>query len=213
LLLGLTKSSTFLSMFASFAVYWAVWGWPFALGVVVSLYIHEMGHVDALRRFGFKATAPMFIPGLGALVRLQQHPTNPVEDARIGLAGPLWGMGAALACYLVFLATGAEIWAAIAHGGAFLNIFNLIPLGPLDGGRGFRALSGAQALLTTAAFGGAWYLTGDRLILIIAAVAFFRSVTKPKDTPPDRVAFLLFLLLIAGLSGLMYVCGTTLGHR
>ena len=88
----------------------------------------------------------------------------------------------------------------------------MIPLGPLDGGRGFRALSCTQAMLTTAAFGGAWYLTGDRLILIIAAVAFFRSVTKPKETQPDRVAFLLFLLLIAGLSGLMYVCGTTLGH-
>ena len=108
LLLGLTKSSTFLSMFASFAVYWAAWGWPFALGLVVSIYIHEMGHVDALRRYGFKATAPMFIPGLGALIRLQQHPTNPAEDARIGLAGPLWGMGAALACYLLFLATGAD---------------------------------------------------------------------------------------------------------
>lgn len=71
LLLGLTKASTFLSMFAFFAVYWAAWGWPFALGLVVSIYIHEMGHVDALRRYGFKATAPMFIPGLGALIRLQ----------------------------------------------------------------------------------------------------------------------------------------------
>ena len=66
LLLGLTKSSTFLTMFVSFAAYWTIWGWRFALGLVVSLYIHEMGHVDALRRYGFKATAPMFIPGVGA---------------------------------------------------------------------------------------------------------------------------------------------------
>ena len=150
-------------------------------------------------------------PRVGALIRLQQHPTNPAEDARIGLAGPLWGMGAVLACYLVFLATGAEIWAAIAHVGAFINIFNLIPLGSLDGGRGFRALSCNQAMLTTAASAarGISPATAD---LDIAVVAFCRSVTKPKDTQPDRVAFLLFLLLIAGLSGLMYVCGTTLRH-
>ena len=140
LLLGLTKASTFLSMFLFFAVYWAAWGWPFALGLAVSIYIHEMGHVDALRRYGFKATAPMFIPGVGAFVRLQQHPTNPSEDARIGLAGPLWGLGAALACYLMFLATGAKVWAAIAHMGALINILNLIPIASLDGGRGFRAL-------------------------------------------------------------------------
>ena len=115
LLLGLTKASTFLSMFLFFAVYWSMWGWPFALGLVLSIYIHEMGHVDALRRYGFKATAPMFIPGVGALIRLQQRPANAAEDARIGLAGPLWGMGAALGSYLMFLATGAGFWAAIAH--------------------------------------------------------------------------------------------------
>jgi len=209
LLLGLTKSSTLLSMFASFAVYWTAWGWPFALGLVVSIYIHEMGHVDALRRYGFKATAPMFIPGLGALIRLQQHPTNPAEDARIGLAGPLWGMGAALACYLLFLATGAEIWAAIAHLGAFINIFNLLPIASLDGGRGFRALSRNQALLTTVALCGAWFLSGESMLLLVAIVALFRSLAKPKDAQPDRVAFILFLLLIASLSALVCVRGTT----
>ena len=62
-----------------------------------------------------------------------------------------------VACYLVFLATGAKVWAAIAHVGAWINMFNLIPIGPLDGGRGFRALSRSQAMLTTAAFGGAWF--------------------------------------------------------
>jgi len=206
LLLGLTKSSTFFSMFISFAAYWAAWGWPFALGVVLSIYVHEMGHVDALRRYGFKATAPMFIPGFGALIRLQQHPTNPVEDARIGLAGPLWGMGAAMACYLVFLATGSAIWSAIAHMGAFINILNLIPIASLDGARGFRALSRNQALLVTAALGGGWFFTSENLILLVAIVALFRSATKPKEASPDRVSFILFLVLIASLSALIVVC-------
>ncbi len=205
LLLGLTKSSTFLSMFASFAVYWTAWGWPFALGLVVSIYIHEMGHVDALRRYGFKATAPMFIPGFGALIRLRQHPSNPAEDARIGLAGPLWGMGAAVACWLLYLATDVAVWAAIAHLGAFINLFNLIPIGPLDGSRGFHALSRSQALLTTAALGVAWFLTGEGLILIVAIVALCRSLAKTKDAKPDRVAFAMFVLLIASLSALVCV--------
>src|SRR5207302_3963478 len=87
LLLGLTKATTFFSMLLSLGVYWAAWGWKFALGLVLSIYIHEMGHVFALRRLGFKASAPMFIPGLGALIRLRQHPANPREDAEIGLAG------------------------------------------------------------------------------------------------------------------------------
>jgi Zn-dependent protease len=205
LLLGLTKSSTFLSMFAFFAAYWAAWGWPFALGLVLSIYIHEMGHVDALRRYGFQATAPMFIPGIGAMIRLRQHPSNPSEDARIGLAGPLWGMGAAMACYLLYRVTDAAIWAALAHLGAFINIFNLIPIGSLDGGRGFRALSRFQALLVTAALGIAWFFTGEGLILIVAIVALYRSVTKAKGTLPDRAALAMFLLLIASLSLLVCV--------
>lgn len=207
LLLGLTKSSTFFSMFAFFAAYWAAWGWPFALGIVLSIYIHEMGHVDALRRYGFQATAPMFIPGIGAMIRLRQHPANPSEDARIGLAGPLWGMGAAMACYLLYLASNVAIWAALAHLGAFINIFNLIPIGSLDGSRGFRALSRFQALLITAALGIAWFLTGEGLILIVAVVAVYRSATKAKEVPPDRAAFAMFLLLIASLSSLVCVRG------
>jgi Zn-dependent protease len=206
LLLGLTKASTFFSMFASFAVYWSIWGWPFALGVVVSIYIHEMGHVDALRRYGIKATAPMFIPGIGAMVRLQQYPANPVEDARIGLAGPLWGMAAALASYLVFLASGVKVWEAIAHMGAWINIFNLIPIAPLDGGRGFRGLSRNQAMLVTMAFGCAWYLTEDGLYLLLAVVGLWNTATKPRDAKGDRIAFIQFLLLIALLSALVYLC-------
>src|SRR5262249_37599242 len=77
LLLGLTKVSTLASMLLSFGVYWAVWGWKFAAGLIVSIYIHEMGHVAWLARYGIKASAPMFIPGLGAMVRLKQYPQTP----------------------------------------------------------------------------------------------------------------------------------------
>jgi Zn-dependent protease len=92
-------------------------------------------------------------------------------------------MGAAAVCFLLYLATGAGIWAALAHLGAIVNIFNLIPIGPLDGSRGFRALSRYQALLVTASLGGAWFLTGESMILLVAIAAFLRSAATPTHFP------------------------------
>ena len=106
LLLGLSKISTLASMFSFIAVYWSIHGWPLAVGLAGSIYIHEMGHVAMLRRLGIKSGAPLFIPGVGALVMLREHITDPVVDARVGLAGPVWGLGAAVTAWLVYLLTG-----------------------------------------------------------------------------------------------------------
>ena len=92
LLFGLSKGTTFFSMLAALGVYWTIWGWKFALGFVLSIYIHEMGHVAAMKRFGLAATAPMFIPGFGAFIRMKQHPATVQEEARIGLGGPDLGL-------------------------------------------------------------------------------------------------------------------------
>src|SRR5205807_8136402 len=167
LLLGLTKASTFLSMLLSAGVYFTMWGWQFAVGLVVSIYIHEMGHVQALNRYGIKATPPMFIPGFGALIRLRQYPTDAREDARVGLAGPIWGLGAALAALGVYLVTRAPIWAAIAHLGAFINLFNLVPVWQLDGARGFHALSRHQRWIAAAVIAAMWAATGEGLLVLL----------------------------------------------
>jgi Zn-dependent protease len=108
---------------------------------VLFIYIHEMGHVIALRSYGLPASAPMFIPGLGAFIRLRTLNITPIQDARIGLAGPFYGLGAALLSLALFLATGRPIFAVIAHFGATINLFNLIPVWHLDGSRGFRSLT------------------------------------------------------------------------
>src|SRR5262249_44637075 len=147
LLVGLTQASTFFSMLLSLGLYWTQWGWKFAVGLVISIYIHEMGHVEALRRYGIRATAPMFIPMLGAVGRMKQYPAEPREDARVGLAGPLWGTAAALSALLVSLVTRWTAFAAIARAGAWINLFNLLPVWQLDGGRGFRAMSRGQRWL------------------------------------------------------------------
>src|SRR5438309_11216964 len=101
-------------MVAFCGVYWMTYGWPLAAGLVISIYLHEMGHVMEIKRLGLSASAPIFIPGLGALVMLKQHVDDPVIDARIGLGGPIWGAIAATIAFVIYLVTHATIWAAIA---------------------------------------------------------------------------------------------------
>jgi Zn-dependent protease len=205
LVLGLTKSSTTLSMALAFGVYWAALGWPFAAGLVASIYVHEMGHVSALRQLGIAASAPMFVPGLGALVRLKQSPASAREDARVGLAGPLWGLAAAVVAWLTFLGTGAPVWGAMARFGAWVNLFNLLPVWPLDGGRGFRALSRSQRWGVTLALGGAWYATGEGLLVLVGLAAAAQAWGGEAPGEGDRRSFATFLLLVVALSGLCVV--------
>ena len=205
LLTGLSKAGTLWTMLLSFGVYWTIWGWQFAAGVVLSIYVHEMGHVAALRRYGIPATAPMFIPGVGALVRLKQNPATPSEDAAVGLAGPVWGLGAACAAFVLYWLTLNPLFAALADIGAFVNLFNLLPLGPLDGGRGFRALSRGQRWLVVLAVFGAWYAAPHGLLIIIGILALLQALAPNPPQKPDHRALLTFVLLIAALVALATV--------
>jgi len=200
LLAGLTKSSTALSMLLSLGVYWTAWGWRFAAGLVASMYIHEIGHVAALQRYGIKATAPMFVPGLGAFVRMDQYPADAREDARVGLAGPVWGLGAALAALAVYGVTGAPIWGGIARFGAWLNLFNLLPIWQLDGGRGLRALDKRQRIIFTLVCAGAWLASGEGLLALISIAAAVRIFSESGPAAGDRTTLLEFVGLIVTLT-------------
>jgi Zn-dependent protease len=200
LLLGLTKMSTLASMFAAVGVYWTLWGFWFALGLVLAIYVHEMGHVAALRRYGIAASAPMFIPGVGALVRMKQAPVSGREDARIGLAGPLWGLGASVAAWIVASAGGGPMWAAIAVTSAWLNLFNLMPIWQLDGGRAFAPLSHAQCWIATAALAAAWLVTRDGVVLLVLIVAAARSARAGRSEQQDRGALALYAFVAIGLA-------------
>ncbi len=206
LLLGMTKAGTLFSMFISFGLYWSLWGWKFAAGLIASMYVHEMGHVAALKKFGIKASAPSFIPGLGAIVRLKQYPANPIEDSRVGLAGPMGGLCAAAAAYAIFLWTGWASFAAIARVGAWINLFNLLPTLPLDGGRGFQALSGKQRWIAAAAIGTAWFLTAEGLLLLLLIVAVFRAFGKGySPDKPDYTALAHYIFLLAVSSAMCMI--------
>ena len=200
LLLGLTKLSTFASMFGFIAVYWSIHGWPLAVGLAGSIYIHEMGHVAMLRRLGIQAGAPLFIPGVGAMVMLKEHITDPIADAKIGLAGPVWGLGAAVASWLTYLATGAPIWLAITELTGFLNLFNLIPIWQLDGSRGFHALSRQERWIVIAVIGAAIWLTGVGVLWLVAAVALFRTLNGETAGPGHQPTLLTFAGLVLALS-------------
>ena len=199
LLLGLTKLSTFASMFGFIAVYWSLHGWPLAVGLAASIYIHEMGHVAMLRRLGIQAGAPLFIPGVGALVMLKERVTDPVADARIGLAGPVWGLGAAIAAWVGVLVTGAPIWSAIAELTGFLNLFNLMPIWQLDGSRGFHALSKEERWVVTGAIAIALWLTGVPVLWLVGAVAVWRAV-REDGGPGHAPTLATFVVLVAALS-------------
>ncbi len=214
LLLGLTKLGSLSSMALSMWFYAVSWGWPFAAGLVVSIYVHEMGHVAALRHFGIRATAPMFIPGFGAFIRLQQPLHDPVHDARSGLMGPVWGLAAAVIAFVAYRATNLPIWAAIAGSGAWINLFNLIPIWSLDGSRGFRSMSRGERWFAAFFVGAAFLATREVLLAVIAVVAAVRSLRTNPEEVSDRTGTALYCWLIATLSLLAYVAhaGAPRGH-
>jgi Zn-dependent protease len=125
----------------SVAAYSLFFGWWFAAGFVALLFVHEMGHVIALRREGIKASAPMFIPFMGAAIFSRSLGDNALAEARVGLAGPILGSIGAAAVAVVGELTGSSLLIALAYFGFFINLFNLLPVIPLDGGRAAAAMS------------------------------------------------------------------------
>jgi Zn-dependent protease len=214
ILLGLTKAPTLFSMLLSMWYYLVLWGWKFGVGFVISIYIHEMGHVWLLHRYGIRATAPMFIPGFGAVVRSQAYQSiSPVEDARVGLAGPMWGLGAAAVCYAVYVSTGLEYWGALAQAGGMLNLFNLIPVWQLDGSRGLHSLTKGQRWLLALAVGATFWFTstttGDHeihrqnfLLAIIGVCVAVRAIGGEAPKERDDFGLFQFVLLIITLGAL-----------
>lgn len=141
---GAAKSKVLLSAgsaLISIVAYGAAFGWAFAVGFVALLLAHEMGHVIQLRREGILASAPVFIPFLGAVIGARSLGGNALAEARVGLAGPVLGTAAAILVAIPAALTGSHLLAAIAYTGFLINLFNLLPVVPLDGGRAMAAVS------------------------------------------------------------------------
>jgi Zn-dependent protease len=144
LLVALPNAKIFLTAgtaLISVAAYSIFWGWEFAAGFVVLLFIHEMGHVIALRREGIKSSAPMFVPFMGALITSRSLGDNALAEARVGLAGPILGSLAAAAVAVAGELLHSDMLIALAYVGFLINLFNLLPIVPLDGGRAMAAMA------------------------------------------------------------------------
>ncbi len=171
-LAGVLKFKTLASMAVTVAIYATQWGWAFALGFVLLIFVHELGHAIAMQMEGIPASAPVFIPFVGALIAMRGRPRDAGVEAVVGIGGPVLGSIGAWAVLAAGLAFGQPLLAALGHVGILLNLFNLIPVSPLDGGR----IAGA--------FSRVFWVLGYALGVV--AVVYTRSP-------------ILFLVLLIGL--------------
>ena len=161
------------SMLVSIAAYALLWGRKFAVGFVLLLLVHELGHVLEARRQGIPATAPMFIPFLGAFITMKQLPANAWREAQVALAGPVVGSLGAAAVWAAGAAYDSDFLRALAFVGFFLNLFNLLPVIPLDGGRAAAALHPAIWLLGLAGLLVLAFLSPNPILLLILVLGGF----------------------------------------
>jgi len=169
-LLKLKVFTTAASMLVSIAAYAWIWGLPFAVGFVALIFVHELGHVVELRRQGVPASAPLFIPFLGAVIGMKQLPDDAWKEARVALAGPILGSVGAAAFLVAAEVSGSDLLMALAFVGFFLNLFNLIPIVPLDGGRAVGALHPAIWLVGLLMMVGIAVVSPNPILIIIVIV-------------------------------------------
>lgn len=154
------------------------WGWWFALGFVLLIFVHECGHLLAARKVGLKVGAPVFIPFMGAFIALKEAPRNAWIEAQVGIGGPLLGTAGGVVCWGIYYLTKNPLFAALAYSAFFLNLFNLAPIGFLDGGRIVTALS-------------PWLWVAGAGVLTVMLISSFRDMA--------HFNFLLLLILLLSL--------------
>jgi Zn-dependent protease len=188
-ILQVGKFKTFITMLISIWAYAMFWGWPFAVGFVALLFIHEMGHVLALRAMGIKATAPMFIPFMGAFIGMKQMPKDAFAEALMAYGGPLLGTLGAIGCAGAGLLTGNPFWYALATTGFLLNLFNLLPISPLDGGRIIGVISPKLWIIGLIGAVGLFYLTWSPIIALIIIMGSFQIYSSSKRSAEEKARY------------------------
>jgi len=179
------------TMLLSVIAYAFVFGWRYAAGFVGLLLVHELGHYLSARQRGLDVGLPTFIPFVGAWVELKEQPHEVETEAWVGLAGPLLGSLGALACYFWARETDSRLLLALAYAGFFLNLFNLIPLSPFDGGRVTAVLSPRIWLLGAPVLVGLFLWRPSPLLVLMAVLAAPQLVKAWKFDPeaPENAAY------------------------
>ncbi|TAL27722.1 MAG: site-2 protease family protein [Alphaproteobacteria bacterium] len=204
------------TMLISIAAYAHSFGWLFSAGIVLLILVHEMGHYIAARQRGLKVGAPTFIPFVGAWIDMKDKPHNVETEAYVGLAGPLVGTLGALAVYYAARHYDSTFLLALSYTGFMLNLFNLIPMSPLDGGRITAVLSPRIWLLGAPLLVGLYFWNHNPLIILIGLFAWPQLVRAWRYDPkaPENAAYYsisaehrlfytTFYLLLTGFLALM----------
>lgn len=165
------------TMALSIAAYSLVFGWMYAVGFVLLILVHEMGHYVAARQRGLNVGVPTFIPFVGAWIELKEKPMSVETEAYVAFAGPLVGTLGALACYFLSRVYDSQLLLALSYSGFFLNLFNLIPLSPFDGGR-ITAILSPRLWLVGAPMLLAFFLWRPSPLLVVMAILAAPQVMK-----------------------------------
>jgi Zn-dependent protease len=194
------------SMLVSIGAYALLWGWQFAVGFVFLLLVHELGHVAEAKRQGLPVSAPMFIPFLGALITLKQLPDNAWNEAKVAIAGPIVGGLGAAAVWALGESLDSDLLVALAFTGFFLNLFNLAPISPLDGGRIVAAIHPALWAVGLLALVGLAIVAPNPiliLILVLGGLESWRRWQHRKD--PTAASYYRLPARLRWITGLSYI--------
>jgi len=179
------------TMLVSMGVYSLIWGWRFAAGFVLLILIHEMGHYVAARQKGLNVGAPTFIPFVGAWINLKETPMDVETESYVAFAGPLAGTLGAVACLFLGGYYGSDLLLALAYSGFIINLFNLIPVSPLDGGRITAIVSPRVWLLGAPLLLALFYYWRSPILILIAILAAPQVMRALRYDPraPENVAY------------------------
>jgi Zn-dependent protease len=213
-----------LSALLTVVLYSTLFGWPFAFGFVASIFIHEMGHALVMKSKGIPVNGMVFVPFLGAAV-FGRRAANAKDEAEVGIAGPVAGALAASVCLALAYLQPGTLWAPLAYLGFFINLFNLIPILPLDGGHvlgvvdrriwivGFVGLLAFQVWMWLQG-SYSWWL----LLLVVMAALQMRNLSLSPRTDEERAFYnvsvltrIVFTLLYFGLAAVLFM-GMQMSH-
>lgn len=178
------KLGSLISMLVTIGAYALFFGWPFAVGFVALIFVHEMGHAIALRQQGIPAGAPVFVPFMGAFIAMKGRPRDAFVEAYVGIGGPVLGTAAAAVCLVAAIALKSDFLYALASVGFLLNLFNMIPISPLDGGRVAGAISRWFWVPGFALAIGAFVLTWSPILMLILILGLFTIYSTWKRPVP-----------------------------
>jgi len=187
--LGVKFLLPLLSVIVSFGVYAALFGWQFGLGIIVLLFVHEMGHFVVIRAKGLPASLPVFIPLLGAYVAMQRMPHNVRDEAEIGIAGPIAGALAGLVCLGLYFQTALPVLIPLAYFSFLINLLNLVPVAPLDGARVTAAISRWFWPVGLALLAVGIYYTQSIFLILIGVIGLFQMIARFRESPSQRAYY------------------------